>query len=64
MPCILNAANEIAVDSFLHEKIGFMEISNIIEKTMQNVSFIQSPSLDDYFDTDAESRKIALEMIK
>lgn len=63
MPCILNAANEIAVASFLQEKTGYLEMSEIIEKTMQKASFVKSPSLDDYLQTDAEARKIAMEAI-
>lgn len=62
MPCILNAANEIAVALFLQEKIGYLEMSEIIEKTMQKASFVKSPSLDDYLQTDAEARIIATEL--
>lgn len=64
MPCILNAANEIVVEAFLQEKIGFLQMSELIEKTMQKASFVKSPSLDDYFQTDAEARKITTEFIK
>ena len=63
MPCILNAANEIVVAAFLQEKIGFLEMSNVIEETMQNVSYIASPEYDDYVRTDAEARAKALEKI-
>ena len=59
MPCILNAANEIAVAAFLKDKIGFLAMSDVIEKTMEQVSFIASPNLDDYMQTDAEARKVA-----
>lgn len=61
MPCIMNAANEIAVELFLHEKIGFLQMSDLIEQTMAKTVFIPHPSLDDYLQTDAEARKIALE---
>lgn len=62
-PCILNAANEIAVDAFLKDQIGFLEMSDIIEQSMQRVSFIKKPNYDDYVATDAETRRLALEMI-
>jgi len=63
MPCILNAANEIVVAGFLESKIGFPAMSEIIEQTMEEVSFIQSPSLEDYIQTDAEARRKAAEKI-
>lgn len=64
MPCILNAANEIAVANFLQDKVGFLEMSDIIEKTMQKASFVLNPSYEDYVETDAESRRIAKEFIR
>jgi 1-deoxy-D-xylulose-5-phosphate reductoisomerase len=63
MPCILNAANEIVVDAFLKEKVGFLEMSDIIEKTMQKASFISHPTYDDYVQSNAEARAIAAEFI-
>ena len=59
MPCILNAANEIVVARFLEGKIGFPAMSEIIERTMEEVAFIASPTLEDYMQTDAEARKRA-----
>ena len=59
MACIVNAANEIAVSAFLKEKISFIEISKLIEQTMNKVSFIKNPTYDDYVATDTEARKIA-----
>lgn len=59
MPCIVNAANEIANRSFLEGRCGFMDIADTIEQTMQRATFIAKPSLDDYFLTDAEARRIA-----
>ncbi len=59
MACILNAANEIAVDAFLKDKIKFLQIAELNEKCMQHVSFIKHPTLDDYIATDAETRKVA-----
>ncbi len=64
MPCILNAANEIAVSLFLQEKIGFVDMSLLIEKTLQKASFVKSPSLDDYMQTDSETRDIITELFK
>ncbi|MFT4545976.1 MAG: 1-deoxy-D-xylulose-5-phosphate reductoisomerase [Bacteroidia bacterium] len=63
-PCILNAANEIAVDAFLKDKVSFLQMSDIIEQSMQKVSFVKKPNYNDYVATDAETRKLALEMIK
>ena len=59
MPCILNAANEIVVASFLREKTGFLEMSDIIEKTMQKCTFIAQPTYNDYINSDHEAREIA-----
>ena len=64
MCCILNAANEIAVSEFLNEKIGFLQISDIIEACMSKVSYIANPSLEDYIATDKETRRLAKEQIK
>lgn len=59
MPCVMNAANEIAVQYFLNEKITFYGISKIIENTMQKVSFIKNPSINDLIASDAEAREVA-----
>ena len=64
MPCIMNAANEIAVELFLQEKIGFLQMSELIEQTLTKTVFIQNPSLEDYIQTDTEARNIALETSK
>ena len=64
MPCILNAANEIAVANFLQDKVGFLEMSDILETTMQKASFVETPMYQDYVETDAETRRIAQELIK
>ncbi len=61
--CILNAANEIAVDAFLKDKIGFFEISDIIETCLEKVSYIRAPKLEDYIETDRETRKFAKDLI-
>ena len=64
MPCIINAANEVAVTAFLNDEISFLGISNLIQTTMQRASFIQKPSLEDYIKTDAETRILSKEIIK
>jgi len=64
MPCIVNAANEIAVAGFLNGGIGFVTMSDVIESCMQHVSFKADPSLDDYLNTDRETRIFAQNLIK
>lgn len=63
MACILNAANEIMVEAFLSDKIKFLQIAELNEKCMNAVSFIQKPTLEDYVNTDIETRKIAATFI-
>jgi 1-deoxy-D-xylulose-5-phosphate reductoisomerase len=62
-PCILNASNEIAVEYFLKGKIGFLEMSEVVEDALQKVSFVKTPDLETYFETDRETRQYALEKI-
>ena len=64
MPCIINAANEIAVAAFLKNETGFLTMSDIIETCMQHVSFIKNPSLTDYLNTDKETRIFAQNLIQ
>jgi 1-deoxy-D-xylulose-5-phosphate reductoisomerase len=64
MPCIVNAANEIAVAGFLTNGLGFLAMSNIIEECMQKVDFYAKPTLDDYLNTDKETRIFAQNLIK
>jgi len=59
MPCVLNAANEVAVEAFLEGEIGFLDMPDVIEKTLQKSSFIEKPGLEDYENTDFESRRLA-----
>ena len=59
MPCVMNAANEVAVDVFLKGGIGFLEMSDVIEETMDKVDFISHPTIDDYLYLDKKARKIA-----
>ncbi len=63
MPCILNAANEIAVDAFLKEKIGFLNMSDLIENCMEKITFVKNPTLDDYLHCDSETRRLAKKLI-
>lgn len=64
LPCIMNAANEIAVWAFLRNRIGFLDMMVVVEKTMQKVSFVEKPSLEDYLESDAEARGYAAELVK
>lgn len=64
MPCILNAANEIAVFAFLRNRIGFLDITEVVEQTMNKVSFIQHPTLEEYFYSDGEARSFAASLIQ
>lgn len=61
MPCILNAANEVAVSAFLEEKISFLAIAELIEKVMSKAIFVQHPTLEDYVESDGEARNITFE---
>ena len=63
MPCVLNAANEIAVDAFLKEKIGFLNMSDLIENCMEKITFVKNPTLEDYLYCDSETRKLAKKLI-
>lgn len=64
MPCVLNAANEIAVEAFLKDKIGFLEMSSLVERCLEKINYIGSPAYDDYVQTDSETRKLAKEFIR
>ncbi|BDD08992.1 1-deoxy-D-xylulose 5-phosphate reductoisomerase [Fulvitalea axinellae] len=63
-PCVLNAANEVAVQLFLEDKIGFLEMSDLIEMCMDEMPLIEYPTLEDYVNTDAETRIKAFEKVK
>lgn len=63
MPCVLNAANEVVNEAFRHGKCSFLDMGNIIEKTMQRVSYDKSSQYQIYVDTDAETRRVAEEMV-
>jgi 1-deoxy-D-xylulose-5-phosphate reductoisomerase len=64
MPCIVNAANEVAVAGFLNNDVTFLAMSNLIESCMQNISYQATPTLDDYLNTDKETRIFAHNLIK
>ena len=64
MPCVVNAANEIVNLAFRQERCSFLEMADVIERTMQRATFIRKPMLDDYFESDAEARRIAQELIQ
>ena len=64
VPCVLNAANEIAVAAFLHDKIGYNDIAEIVIKTMQWAPYVAKPTYDDYVNTNIEARRYAETLIK
>lgn len=64
IPCAMNAANEVAVKAFFKNEVGFLQMPDIIEHCMKNISFISQPSYDDFVETDAESRTLARNYIR
>jgi 1-deoxy-D-xylulose-5-phosphate reductoisomerase len=64
MPSILNAANEIAVYAFLKNRIGFLDMTEVVEQTMSKVTFIENPTLEEYFESDGEARSFAASLIQ
>jgi 1-deoxy-D-xylulose-5-phosphate reductoisomerase len=63
MPCILNAANEVVISAFLEHKIGFLQMSDIIEQVMGRCSFISNPTYEQLIATNAEARQLAASMV-
>ena len=63
LPCVLNAANEIAVYAFLRNRIGFLDMTEVVEQTIQKMPFIEKPTLEDYFESDGEARSFAASLI-
>lgn len=61
--CVMNAANEMAVFAFLRNRIGFLDITEVVEQTMNKIPFIEKPTLTDYFDSDAEARNFAASLL-
>lgn len=64
LACVLNAANEIAVWAFLKNRIGFLDMTAVVEQTMENIAFIENPTLEQYFESDGEARNFAASLIK
>ncbi|EPT32984.1 1-deoxy-D-xylulose-5-phosphate reductoisomerase [Phocaeicola abscessus] len=64
MPCIVNAADEVAVEAFLHDRISFLHMSDVIAETMEKVRYMKSPMYEDYVATDAEARQVARSLCK
>lgn len=62
-PCVLNAANEVVVDAFLKDKVGFLQMSDTIADTLQKCTFVKNPSLEDYIASDTEARRITKDNI-
>ena len=63
MPCVLNAANEVAVAEFLQDRIGFLEMADVVERCLEKMAYIPGPTLEDYVSTDRETRIKAKELI-
>ena len=63
LPCIVNAANEVCVRAFLEDRVSFLGMSDVIERTMEKVPFIAKPAYEDYVQTDAEARRLAEEIL-
>lgn len=63
MPCVMNAADEVAVHAFLREEISFLQIPELIEETMSKITHVNKPSLSDYEQTDSEARALATELL-
>ena len=63
LPCVLNAANEIAVFAFLRNRLGFLDMTDLVERTMDKMPFIQHPTLEEYFESDGEARTFAASLI-
>jgi 1-deoxy-D-xylulose-5-phosphate reductoisomerase len=63
MPCVLNAANEIAVYGFLRNRIGFLDMTELVERAMDKISYIPQPTLEEYFESDADARNFAASLI-
>jgi 1-deoxy-D-xylulose-5-phosphate reductoisomerase len=64
MPCVLNAANEVAVAEFLKDRVGFLEMSDIVEKCLEKMDYVKNPGYEDYVNTDKETRIRAAELVK
>jgi 1-deoxy-D-xylulose-5-phosphate reductoisomerase len=63
-PCVLNAANEVAVWAFLKNRIGFLDITTVVEKSMEKIAFIANPTLEEYYESDGEARTYAASLLQ
>jgi len=63
MPCVLNAANEVAVDAFLRDKISFLKMPDLIANCMEKITFVKNPSLEDYINSDTNTRSLAKKLL-
>lgn len=63
LPCVMNAANEMGVYAFLKNRLGFLDMTDLIERTMEKIAFIEKPTLEDYFNSDAEAREFAASLL-
>ena len=63
MPCVLNAANEVAVSAFLKDKIGFLNMSDLIANCMENITFVPNPRIEDYVSTNEAARVLANKLL-
>jgi len=63
MPCIINAANEVVVNAFLQDQIGFLQMSDVIEQCMEEIAFIDEPGLNNYLETDHHTRIFANQLV-
>jgi 1-deoxy-D-xylulose-5-phosphate reductoisomerase len=64
LACVMNAANELAVYAFLKNRIGFLDMTDVIERTMYKVPFIENPTLEEYFESDGEARNFAADLMR
>lgn len=64
MPCVLNAANEVAVAEFLSDRVGFLQMSDIVEECLEKIDYIKKPTYEDYVETDKKTRQWASELVK
>jgi 1-deoxy-D-xylulose-5-phosphate reductoisomerase len=64
VPCVLNAANEVVVAEFLKDRVGFLQMSEIVERCLAKMDYIAKPTYDDYVQTDKRTREMAVELIK
>lgn len=64
LPAVMNAANEVAVYAFLRNRVNFLDMTDVIEKTMHKIPFVENPTLEEYFESDGEARTFAADIIK